>query len=291
MKGFLAILIFLVSIDVFALQAFEERDFTVIDQKIRELGAQYGEGKVLVVYDLDNTLLAMNSDLGSDQWYDWQAAMLKAPETAHDLVAKDGSGLLTVQGLLYAVGKMRLTQPELPAMFESLAKDGYRQILLTSRGPDFRDSTEREILRNGLAVFDPKKKENIFYGMPYDLKSLHKSCLTDDDKANFKLGEPRPISIGHGIILSSGQHKGAILKTFLCDQKSYKAIVFADDKQKNVDAMVAAYGANPNTELVVFRYTREDERVKSFVEGDKAQAIMDWQTLSASLNTIFASGF
>ena len=31
---------------------------------------------VLLVLDIDNTLLAMNQDLGSDQWFEWQRYLL-----------------------------------------------------------------------------------------------------------------------------------------------------------------------------------------------------------------------
>ena len=32
---------------------------------------------ILVVFDIDNTLMAMEQGLGSDQWYDWQKHLSK----------------------------------------------------------------------------------------------------------------------------------------------------------------------------------------------------------------------
>ena len=37
-----------------------------------QLADSHGKDQVLVVFDIDNTLLAMEQDLGSDQWYYWQ---------------------------------------------------------------------------------------------------------------------------------------------------------------------------------------------------------------------------
>jgi hypothetical protein len=291
MKFIMCFVFFIFSIQALALQTYESNDFQVIDKKVRELGHQFGADKVLVVYDLDNTLLAMDTDLGSDQWFDWQSALLKTPEDP-DLVASDFNGLLKVQGILYSIGSMHLTQKILPTIYENLAQEGYSQVLLTSRGPDFRDATEKELLNNGLKVWDPAASGSILFGAPYDLNNLSQSCLTEDDKTHFNLGTPRTISVGHGIILSSGQHKGMILKTWICQQsKTFKAIVFANNKQKNVDAMIAAYGADQSIELVTYRYSREDAHVQAFQNGDKVQAKKDWQDLYLTLNVLFSSVF
>ena len=37
-----------------------------------ELGAEFGAENTLVVMDIDNTLVAMLDDLGSEQWFEWQ---------------------------------------------------------------------------------------------------------------------------------------------------------------------------------------------------------------------------
>jgi hypothetical protein len=47
-------------------------DFKAVQSKIIELGKTYGPKNVLLVFDLDNTLLTANQPLGSDPWYNWQ---------------------------------------------------------------------------------------------------------------------------------------------------------------------------------------------------------------------------
>jgi hypothetical protein len=50
----------------------ETTDLAEVTDNALELARQVGTDRVLVVFDLDNTLLAMEQGLGSDQWYDWQ---------------------------------------------------------------------------------------------------------------------------------------------------------------------------------------------------------------------------
>ena len=45
--------------------------------KASELRFKYGGKNVLVVFDIDNTLLKANQSLGSDQWFEWQAEAIK----------------------------------------------------------------------------------------------------------------------------------------------------------------------------------------------------------------------
>ena len=57
-----------------------------------------GAANVLVVLDIDNTLLATDQDLGGDAWFNWQAGLLKSEPKSEHLVAKSFGGLLRVQG-------------------------------------------------------------------------------------------------------------------------------------------------------------------------------------------------
>ncbi len=291
MRSLLFSLVLVFSFQSLALEQYESNDLGELRTRAQQLLAKYKSSEVLIVYDLDNTLLAMNTDLGSDQWFDWQSAIIKE-ESNPDRVAATFDGLLKVQGVLFNLGSMRLTQMNAPQLMSELTALGVEQILLTSRGPDFRDVTEREIVSNQLPVWDSKKQQHIEYGFPYNVDNLGASCLTEADKTQFKLGTPRLMSTGKNIILSSGQHKGMVLKTHLCKiKKAFKAILFADDKVKNIDAMVAAYGAAPGVELITYRYAREDQRVNEFHNSNKNQAKADWQDLYLSLKVIFNSLF
>ncbi len=65
----------------------------VIDELLK-LTNKYAPSEFVVVFDVDNTLLASNQNFGSDQWFDWQYEMLKHEPTNSNLVTSDFSGLL-----------------------------------------------------------------------------------------------------------------------------------------------------------------------------------------------------
>ena len=55
----------------------ETDDLVTVTNSALQLADRYGQGQVLVVFDIDNTLLAMEQGLGSDQWYYWQKDLEK----------------------------------------------------------------------------------------------------------------------------------------------------------------------------------------------------------------------
>ena len=84
-------------------ESYSTADFSRVVDKSKELVEKYSKENVLVVVDIDNTLLAMNQDLGSDQWYNWQNGLLENDPSSPDLVAADFKGLLGVQGTLFSL--------------------------------------------------------------------------------------------------------------------------------------------------------------------------------------------
>ena len=52
-------------------------EFATVVEQVDDFVKKYGTRNVLLVVDLDNTLLAMNQDLGSDQWFTWQETLLE----------------------------------------------------------------------------------------------------------------------------------------------------------------------------------------------------------------------
>ena len=130
-------------------ESYSTADFSRVVDKSKELVEKYSKENVLVVVDVDNTLLAMNQDLGSDQWYNWQSGLLKDDPSSPDLVAADFQGLLGVQGTLFALSRMHPPEPKLPKQMAEIQQLGLTTVVLTSRSHEFRDATERELKRNG----------------------------------------------------------------------------------------------------------------------------------------------
>ena len=251
---------------------------------------RYGAEATLLVVDIDNTLLTMQGDLGSDQWFEWQEHLLEHEPASPHLVADDFPGLLGAQGLLFRLGKMRPPQENLPALVRELQGLGVPTLVLTSRGPDFRPATEREIAAAGYdfeSTCLPMRgvPEGVF--LPYDPENPAAVGLTEDEMRLFQLRKPRGASLANGVFMTAGQHKGAMLLTALHRaDKQPQAVVFVDDHGRHVHRVYDALNRR-GIEATVIHYRREDDRVARFRYGDKSEVTRRWRRLSAALEEVF----
>lgn len=264
-------------------------DFAGMHAAALRLGQQYGAERVLLVFDIDNTLLAMNQDLGSDPWFDWQRDLQKTNPNSKRLVAREFDDLLAAQGLLFTLSPMHPPQADAPDLVRSLQKRGFPTLALTSRSDAFRAAAERELKRNGYA-FDahslplrvPKGKTFA----PYNLSNLAAVGLSADDEQRYDLVEPRPVSYNAGVFMAAGQHKGVMLLTILARAKhKYSAVVFIDDHDrhtKRVHDVLSRHGVDVTT----FRYSHEDAWVERFRKSDKREVTSKWRRLQKTLDAV-----
>ncbi len=269
--------------------SYTTADFSHVADKSKELAAKYSAEDVLVVLDVDNTLLAMNQDLGSDQWYNWQTELLKDEPASADLVAADFDGLLEVQGTLFALSKMHPPEPKLPEHLAEIQRLGLATVVLTSRGYGFRDATERELKRNGydLSLTAPRIKESRGRFLPFDPENPDAHGLSSEIVWKLK-DQLRPVTYARGIYMTAGQDKGYMLRTLLArmePKKSFKAIVFVDDHKKHTTRMHAAFGGD-SLELATFHYTREAGNVSNFNASQKRHVVEDWRRLESFIGGV-----
>ena len=219
--------------------------------------------RVLVVFDIDNTILAMEQGLGSDQWYEWQK----------DLSEKDPCNPQNVgnrfaaQGSLYFASAMRPTQEDGANQVRAIQATGVAVIALTSRGMDFRLQTFRELRRNGFSFSYSAIGPQGGYAEPFMPIEDGRLSLYED-----------------GVFLTAGQHKGQMLYSLL-EKTGYgmpSVIIMADDKQKNLDAVKETFSAL-DVPVLAWRYTREDDNVSGF---DPEQANTQWKAVEAPLRRI-----
>ncbi|TWT48684.1 DUF2608 domain-containing protein [Botrimarina hoheduenensis] len=264
----------------------EADDFAVAVERVEAYAEEYGAANTLLVVDIDNTLLAMRNPLGSDQWFEWQEYLRKNEPESPLLVAKEFPQLLEAQGLLFTIGRMRPPQTDLPALVERVQSLGVPTLVLTSRGEDFRPATERELKNNGYDFASSVlPTEGIPAGryLPYDPKDVTTAGLTAEEADLFELGEPREVSFEDGIMMSSGQHKGAMLLTILQHAKQLpQAVVFVDDHGRHVHRIYDALERR-GIEISAIHYHREDLNVARFRYGDKTEVDRRWRRLEAAL--------
>lgn len=269
------------------------QSMSAVAAKVAQLRTQYAPEQILVVFDIDNTLLTTTIDLGGDAWFLWQEEKLKNNDT-QDLVAPNFAGLLEVQGYLYALGKMTPPETMTPQMMRSFQEQGHPVFMLTSRGAEYTSFTQRELARNGYAAdLTAPGPQGGFAGrfLPYNIQQPEQSCLTQQEVKDWGLKAALPSSYNEGVFYTSGQHKGAMLRALLCRiHKNYAAIVFVDDSEKHVDRVLKAY-ENSGVEVQSLRYGVMDTQVQNFKASDKSHVIAGWNKVKDVLESVFGKKF
>ena len=226
-----------------ALESCEDRDCKISQmffERVQQEVAAHSAENVLLVVDIDNTTLAMSQPLGSDQWYNWQYNFIFKDIQSPHRVAADLDELLRIQGILFTLGKMQPPEPEIPDFVKQIQQLGCCSIILTSRGPEFRAATERELKRNGydfsnsaLQINEPTRGSFL----PYDKARPNTNGLSKAELDSLRV--PRLVSYANGVMMSAGQHKGYMLRTLLArSQRTFSQCpFFVDDHRK-------AYGSD-----------------------------------------------
>jgi peptidoglycan/xylan/chitin deacetylase (PgdA/CDA1 family) len=250
-------------------------DYGIIHQTILEKVQKYGAEQVLVVMDIDNTILASDTDLGSDFWYQWQSDKLPLKPRPDQKLDRDclfGEAI----SLLYELGTMSLTDSLLPGYIQGWQNSGVTVIALTSRNPQCRPATERDLELCGIDL------------------SLTSLRTADGREVPYVSPADSNLSYEHGIFMTTGADKGKKLADIIeRSVRSFKSIIMVDDTPKNivnVNANASNYGAG---ELVLFFYTKintdrlaENEN-KIFTEEQAERMDEDWDRLIRELNAIF----
>lgn len=240
--------------------SLETDDLGAVVADSLSLARQVGKGKVLVVLDIDNTILAMEQGLGADQWYDWQKELNQNdPCSSHNV-----GNRFAVQGALYFVSAMRRTQQDAADLLSTIQNTGIRVISVTSRGPDYRLQTFRELRRNDFDFSYTAIGPARGYAEPF-----------------VPVENGRLSRYENGVFFTAGQHKGQMLYALLekTSTPMPAVIVMADDKQKNLDAVNETFSAL-NIPVRAWRYSSEDHNVSAF---DPELAHTQWKSIENAL--------
>ncbi len=262
---------------------FEEVARIVDKQQLR-----YGIDEILLVFDIDNTLLSSSTDLGSDVWYQWQAGQFKelmpTPEQKVDCFYQDAIGLL------YALGPMQVTEANVPTLINQWQQRGYTLMALTSRSPKTRGATERELARAGI---DLSKTALAPQGSPtptyrYIATGKGKSKTAVDKTVN-----RREISYMKGIMMTSGMHKGSMLDHILeKTDRHFDAIVFVDDTYTNIERVQESFQRRREVDVTAVHYTRIEHQRKEvygavLTREQTEKMAADWVRLQTVLGEVF----
>lgn len=251
-----------------ASERINTKTFAEIQQLVTEKKTQFGAENLLVVYDFDNTLMAMNQDIGSDQWYNWQSDLVQ--KKSKEAIVKTRSELFDLHYKISALGRMHVVEAEIPKIVKAIQQMKIKSIVLTSRGPILRSDIESELFDSDLDFKSSAIGPEGGYPSTFLPEGFEK---------------PREISFMDGIAMGSGQHKGKILSSVLKKTGvKFKAIIFVDDTLKNIENVEESF--KQEVALFTFYYTREQGRVEKF-QKDKSKAKREWQKLKPVIETVF----
>ncbi|MCB0406503.1 MAG: DUF2608 domain-containing protein, partial [Bdellovibrionales bacterium] len=277
----------------FGSEALSTDELKEVVAKVKRLSDRHGAKNVLAVFDIDNTLLASQADLGSDQWFSWQEELLKKNPQHPDLVYSSFPELLNAWGALLVVGEMRMTEGSVKgastASYVKAIQDmGAKVIALTSRGFDYEIPTLRAFEKYGIDL----KNSAIgpIEGYPEISRAYQPDRVgmefgfTEKEVLRFGLNKPSQyVTYKNGIFFTAGMHKGAMLRLLLT-KTGYEpgAIVFVDDREKHTERVQEAF-APSDMYVVTFRYSREDARVEEFLESKERQqnSLKKWRRIRA----------
>lgn len=255
MKTSLTLLLLIFTLTSFASGKFQTEQHKEIYSYIQNLMIKNPKLKpreVLIVYDIDNTVLAMDHNFGSDQWFNWQKEELAAQSSLS--VAKNFQELISIQYQIFSISKMHLTETVLSPLISNLQSSNFRVMALTSRGPGIRNVTERELA-----------SVKIDFTTTAPGHSIPNSFIPQ--------GQQRLASYQNGIFMTSGMHKGEMLELIVNRfNKNYKHIIFIDDHKKHTDRVFESFN-NSKSKISTFRYAREDKRVLDFKNSNKIESI------------------
>ena len=249
----------------------------VVDEK----SLKYGPENVLVVFDIDHTLLTTVGDLGSSYWFSWQADLIKTAEKEPTQLFNSFPELVTQTANLFCALPMRPVERTTASFYNGIRQSKSPMFLLTARSSEMRETTERDLLENGLPFPNPvvgKEMKEWFVG-----KGHFTGDLTSEEIKTSDLEKPRKVTYRNGIMMADGQDKGALIRAFIALNKmdSIKAVILIDDSKPNVGNLDRNF-PNSQIDATSVHYMNEKDRFENFKKGGTWSAEAEWATTKNS---------
>lgn len=196
----------------------------------------------LVIFDLDDTIIAPSADITSSRWIEYMAKKIMEDEkVSYEDAWQQATDL---NDSILETMLLKPVEEVTPALIIALQQAGIPVIALTARPKKSASRTQVQLQMIGidfsLSPFIPKKE--------------------------IEIGKKIKAWYENGIIFSGHNNKGtALMAFFKCLDWSPKHIIFIDDSKKRVDEVEQALMEN-NFNCVVFHYTHALMK-KNKVEG------------------------
>lgn len=196
------------------------------------------EPGMLLVFDIDNTLLEPVQELGSNQWFENKIKeYISYGYNRQDALEKTLRQWTAIQ----SITQVKLVEPEIDTIVRKLQNDGYTVMGLTTRGLGISTCTITQLnsAKIDLTRTAPTQKEIFF-------------------------NNERGVLFRGGALFTAATHKGKALEKLLeaVDLKP-SSILFINEKLSHI-LPVEDFCEKANIPFVGLRYGHTDEKVKNF---------------------------
>lgn len=237
----------------------ELTDFRDVEPLVDEVVQRHRPQEVLLVLDYDHTI-AQTLGVGGESWFRWQLSELERPPQGRSKLISSLLDILYLQVFILEHVPAELVQPEKTQILSRFQRGGIRSIVVTARNPIFRDITLKDLERFGIEFESSGLQPAEGFGrnyFPYRNEHPESDGLEPDAVSRYGLfSTPRPIRYEKGILFTSGQHKGAMLRTLLHKTGAAPtAIIFVDDALHHLQSVEQAF-AGSAIEMHSIHYTR-----------------------------------
>lgn len=198
----------------------------------------YLKPDMLVVYDIDNTIIEPKQTLGSDQWFHHRIDEYKSygfdDSYSLEMALREW---MAVQNIT----SVKLVEEQTGDIISDLQKKGYKLIGLTTRGLGMSTRTIDQLERVGVNLE-----------------------LTAPTKDEFYFTNGRGVLYHTGVLFTANTHKGEALRKYLQHiGLNPTSVMFINDKYSHI-VPVEEFCESENIPFIGLRYSYLDEKVKSF---------------------------
>ena len=230
--------------------------------------------RVIVVFDIDNTLLTTPQDLGGDAWYNWEKSK-----------GGDNGRLIADNTLLLAATRMTPTQADAAALIGQLQAHHVAVYAMSARSEMLRSATLAALHDNGIDLSPapecgpPLCRRRGLIG-DRAIRSAELSLRMKPQAAAY-----RDVTVSDGLMLVAGQDKGVMLRLLLASlNHRYNDVWFVDDTWQNVvDVRAAAPAMTVRVHPYSYQRMRADADAFGADAARQAKSEADMARYKASL--------
>lgn len=244
---------------------------------IQEIQKDTLASDILMVFDIDDTLLTSTNDLGSVSWFEWQRRLLEDNKNKVGFV-KDFDDLLYLQTKLFYLVEQKPIENNILDFIRTWSTNGININIETARSPDMYAITRKQFDLVGFSL-STNLNDKAF-------KNYATFSLCKDESIN-----PKNMLYRDGVYFVGGQDKGL---SFTCLMQNsnikFKHILFIDDQEYNINNFCRNVSKEFYENLQCIHYKKNYHSQKDFQTNRTRQqrTIELYKKLESTVSKLFS---